>query len=114
MFKAKFSDEQGNMYGKLAVYYYVGLEGLTKAAVMWVGNEALRTHEGYEEIVPRITRKNVEESLRSNLTAYGRMFLEVSPNDFNVGLYHPDDVDELIDELRAVVEELFPDFRWGQ
>jgi hypothetical protein len=42
------------------------------------------------------------------------MFLEVSPNDFNVGLYHPDDVDELIDELRAVVEELFPDFRWGQ
>lgn len=111
--KANRADEQGNRYAKVVTHYFVGLDQLNAGAVWYVADRALATQGEYSEIVAGMKRSDVEKALKDALTTYGQAFLEGSLSDYVVGLYHPQDQDDVLEMVRPVVEDLFPDFRWG-
>lgn len=113
--KANRRDPHGNMYAKVIVPYFVGLEELKRAAVSAVAEKSLSAHDlDYAEIVAGLTRKDVERNLKKDLETYGAAWLDGDLGDYIVGLYNPGDVDDVLEMVSGVVEDLFPDFRWGQ
>lgn len=110
--KANRRDVEGNRYAKVTVSYFVGLKELNRAAVVAVADKSLDAHDmDYADIVAGLKRKDVEHHLRQSLATYGDSWVEGDLQDYIVGLYSAEDVDDVLEMVPGVVADLFPEFQ---
>ena len=109
--KANRRDGEGNMFAKIQLNFFVGLDTLYRGAVMAVDNKCIDLGLSPEEAAETLTRSSVEEEVRECLASYGWGWAEMDLSDYIGG---QQGIDAMWDMVVPLVDELFPEFQPSQ
>ena len=110
--KANRRDAEGNMFAKIQLNFFVGLDTLYRGAAMLVDREVADFNATDVEVVGALTRKSVEIEVRESLATYGWAWAEMDLGDYLSGAF--DTSDTLLDMVKPTVDKLFPEFQCAQ